>query len=105
MHSHTVQVDTAARPVSRLLPPRSFQFVSAATASRPPRPPRPAQGMVGVTNAGLARLALLGGLRELELQFCWSFDDEGLGLLAPLTQLSRLDLMYSWKVCVGGVYV
>lgn len=33
--------------------------------------------MVGVTDEGVALLGRLACLRELDLQFCWQFGDEG----------------------------
>ena len=33
--------------------------------------------MVGVTDEGMASLAKMQALRDLELQFCWNFTDEG----------------------------
>ena len=52
-----------------------------------------------VTDAGVAELAQLGGLQDLELQFAWQFGDAGVAALTALTALSRLDLMYR---CVRG---
>lgn len=35
------------------------------------------QGMVGLSDAGMAALGELAALRELDVQFCWQFTDEG----------------------------
>lgn len=50
--------------------------------------------MSDITDAGVACLAQLASLEELELQFAWQFGDAGIAALARLTALSRLDLIY-----------
>lgn len=54
------------------------------------------QGMGELTDAGVAQLAQLRRLADLELQFAWQFGDAGIAALTALTGLSRLDLMYRW---------
>lgn len=50
--------------------------------------------MSDVTDAGVASLAQLSSLEELELQFAWQFGDAGIAALSRLSALSRLDLIY-----------
>ncbi len=50
--------------------------------------------MSEITDAGVAALAQLPCLEELELQFAWQFGDAGIAALSRLSALSRLDLIY-----------
>jgi hypothetical protein len=45
-----------------------------------------------ITDAGLASLAPLTGLQQLDLSRCWNITDVGLASLAPLTGLQQLGL-------------
>lgn len=58
--------------------------------------------MSEVTDAGVAQLAALSCLQELELQFGWQFGDAGIAALTRLSALTRLDLMYRCGVLAAG---
>ena len=59
-------------------------------------------GQTGITDSGLVHLAKLKHLRELVLDSCRLLD-AGLGVIAELSSLRKLDISYSHDVTVDGV--
>ena len=51
-----------------------------------------------MTDEGLAAVARLRAMRNLDISHCWRFTDGGLALLHTMPWLSHLDIAYCWQV-------